>query len=78
MKITTQQHVQEYNNEPFTVSAGKLFCNECREELSLKHSSLNNHVKYSKHKERKLKLAAKDKIEKDIAKALQSTTKNHI
>ena len=40
-------------------------------ELSLKRSSINNHVKCSKHKERKVKLATKDKSEKDIGKALQ-------
>ena len=28
-KVTTQQRVQEYSSEPFTVSAGKLFCNGC-------------------------------------------------
>jgi len=70
-KVTAQQHVQEYNNELFTVLAGKLFCDGCREELSLKHSCLKNHVRCSKQKERKLKLAAKDKREKDITKALQ-------
>lgn len=70
-KVTAQQRVQEYSSEPFTVSAGKLFCNGCREELSLKRSSINNHVKCSKHKERKEKLATRDKREKDIAKALQ-------
>ena len=70
-KVTAQQHVQEYSSEPFTVSAGKLFCYGCREELSLKCSSINNHVKCSKHKDRKVKLATKDKSEIDIAKALQ-------
>ena len=70
-KVTAQQRVQEYSSEPFTVSAGKLFCNGFREELSRKRSSINNHVKCSKHKERKMKLATKNKSEKDIAKALQ-------
>ena len=69
-KVTAQQRVQEYSSEPFTVSAGKLFCNAYREELSRKHISINNHVRCFKHKDRKVKLAAKDK-RKDIAKALQ-------
>ena len=63
--------MQEYNKEPFTVSSGKLFCDGCREELSLKSSSIKNHIKCSKHKERKAKLAAKDKKERDIARALR-------
>ena len=63
--------VQEYSNEPFTVSARKIFHNGCREELSLKRSSLNNHIKCSKRKERRIKLAIKDKREKSITIALK-------
>jgi len=32
-KVTAQQHIKEYNDKPFVLSAGKLFCSACREEL---------------------------------------------
>jgi len=70
-KVTPQQRIKEYNNEPFVLSAGKLFCSACREELSLKRSSVNNHIRSSKHKDRKVKLHSKEKQEKDIANALR-------
>ena len=56
----------------------QLFCNGCREELSLKCSSLNNHIKCCKHKDRKIKLAAKDKREINIAIALKKHNENPI
>jgi len=53
------------------VSGGKLFCRACREELSLKKSTILLHVASSKHTAGKEKLASKEKREIDIAQALQ-------
>jgi len=47
--IKPQQRVTEYSKEPFTVASGKLFCQGCREELSLKKSSIEYQIKSSKH-----------------------------
>ena len=61
------QRVQEFPSENFTVSAGKLFCCGCREELGLKVSIIQLHVKSRKHqagKERHLRSEAR---ERDIA-----------
>lgn len=43
------QRVREFPGENFTVSAGKLFCSGCREELGLKVSIIQLHVKSRKH-----------------------------
>jgi len=40
--------VKEYPNEPLSVSNKKLFCKACREELSVKKSSVDNRIKSSK------------------------------
>jgi hypothetical protein len=53
------------------VSRGKLFCNGCREEVSLKNSSVKNHMRSAKHSEGKKKLARKEKREQEIAIALR-------
>ena len=49
----------------------KLFCNACREELSLRRNIVSNHVASSKHKCSKEKLASRDRKERDIAKHLE-------
>ena len=38
--ISVAQRAREFSEEMVTVSAGKLFCSACREELSLKLSIL--------------------------------------
>ena len=48
--VKPQDRVKKYLNEYLSVSHGKLFCTACREELSLKSSSLANHLKSQKHK----------------------------
>ena len=54
--IKPQQRVKEYPVEPFIVSCGKLFCQGCREELPLKKSSINYHIKSTKHSDGKKRL----------------------
>ena len=69
--ITPHQRVKEFPDEPFIVSAGKLFCSACKEEISLKLSIINNHVKASKHGHGKQALLKKESRERDIAQALK-------
>ena len=49
----------------------RLFCEACREELSLKHSVLCSHMKSTKHIEGKKRLESKVAREKSIAEALK-------
>ena len=50
----------------------KLFCNACREELSLRKNIVTNHIASSKHKRGKEKLQHKEARERDIAKCLKA------
>ena len=70
--VTPFQRVAQSPKEPFTVSAGKLFCRACREEVGLKNSVIDNHVQRSKkHSSGKEALSEKQQHEKDIATALR-------
>ena len=51
------------------MSAGKLFCSACREELSTKLSIVKNYVSSSKHKQSKDVVAKRQAREVDIAQA---------
>jgi len=51
--IKPQQRIAEYSKEPFTVASRKLFCLGCQEELPLKKSSIEYHIKSSKHNDGK-------------------------
>ncbi len=68
--VTPSQRVKEFPKEPLSVSGGALFCNACREEVSLKRSVLANHVNSKKHEQSKQRLETKEARERDIAKAL--------
>ena len=68
--VSAAERVSQYKDEPFTVSAGKLFCRACREEVGLKKSVIDKHVSSSnKHHVAKLKLKEKQQREVDIAQA---------
>ena len=73
--VKPQDRVRKYPKECLSVSHGKLFCIACREELSLKSSSLRNHLKSLKHKEGKEHLKRKEIRERDIATKLTSYNK---
>ena len=47
--VTPGMRVKSFPKECFSASAGKLFCNACREELSDKASVLQQHVNSAKH-----------------------------
>ena len=68
--IKPLQRVKEYKDEPFTVSNCKLFCKACREEISVKKSSIENHLKSQKHHNGKQKMRQRAVREGDIAESL--------
>jgi len=47
--VMVDTRLQEFKNEPFRKSGGKLFCNACREELSTKASIIKSDIASSKH-----------------------------
>ena len=73
--IMAYQRVKQFAGEPFSVSRGKLFCNGCREELSLKMSVVRNHIRSAKHEEGHKRLKSKELREKSIADALAAHNK---
>ena len=52
--------VKQYAGDHFEVSAGKLFCSACREELSTKKSIIDLHLKSFKHQKGKERLFEKE------------------
>jgi uncharacterized Zn finger protein len=67
--------VKEFADDSLCVSAGKLFCRACREELSVKKSVIKNHVESMKHRSSKGRLKEKEKRDSDIVDALQRYSK---
>jgi hypothetical protein len=47
--VAANQRVLQFPNEHLCVSNNKLFCSACREELSIKSSVVQNHVRSLKH-----------------------------
>ena len=74
--VAPTRRVQDFPNEFFKVSAGKLFCEACREELSLKKSTILNRVRSQKHADSRKKREAKEAHEWDIAMALEKHNAN--
>ena len=70
--VTASERVKKHPNESLVVSAGKLFCSACREEVSLKSSVIANHIKSAKHEAGKERLKQKEAREADIASALRA------
>ena len=68
--VQPEQRVKEFPNECLTVSAKKLFCAACREEIALKRSIISSHVGASKHIQGKKRLESKEKRERDLASQL--------
>ena len=54
------------------MSAGKLFCSACREEMGFKGSVIANHTRSAKHNGGKESLKKKERRQADIASALRS------
>ena len=65
--IKPQDRIAEFPDECLSVTGKKLFCNACREELSLRKNIVANHIASNKHKNGKEKLVVKEAHERDIA-----------
>lgn len=70
--VSAQQRVRENPGQSLVVSRGKLFCNVCREVVSLKSSSIKNHTRSAKHHDGRRMLERKEKREQEIAVALRA------
>ena len=70
--VTPSQRVRQYKGENLSVSNKKLFCLGCREELSVKSSMINNHIKSTKHTTGKKRLENQRKDELEIVELLRS------
>lgn len=70
--VSAIQRVKEFSGEMITVSAGKLFCSACWEELYLMHTIVVGHVQSTKHAQPKKQLSEKWSKECDIAQAFKS------
>ena len=71
-RVTPEQRIKEFPGEHLVVSRYKLFCKACREELNLKRSTIQNHVRSAKHVDGKEKMAKREAREQDIAVALKA------
>lgn len=69
--VTPAMRVKNYPGECLVVSGGKLFCNSCREDLSVKSSVVKLHLQSAKHKDGKARLLQKTQHEHDIIEAIQ-------
>lgn len=68
--VQPEHRVKEFPNECLTVSAKKLFCTACREEIALKRSIISSHVGSSKHIQGKERVKHKEARERDLASQL--------
>ena len=69
--VTPSQRVKEFPNECLTVSARTLFCEACRQEVSLRRSIVKNHIASSRHLKMKDSLQERKGRDVDIAKSLK-------
>ena len=73
--IGPAKRMREFPNEPFTVSAGNLFCSACRDEVSLKISTIRSHIKSNKHQCGQEAVARREAWERDIVDAPEDYNK---
>ena len=78
MKVSVSQRVQEFKEESFIVSQnGALFCQSCREELSLKKQNIAVHESSKKDKANKEKMEKTTKKERHITDAIAKYDEAH-
>ena len=70
-KVPPSKRVSEFPGEHLTVSLKRLLCSACRETLSVKQSTVQNHVKSAKHVESKAKLKKRLVRDMNIVTALK-------
>ena len=68
--VSISDRVREFPGEHLCRNLGKLFCNACREPISVKKSVISQHIKSAKHEKGKARLAHKEKREQSIAELL--------
>ena len=68
--VSPSDRIREFPDEQLSTVLGKLFCNACRENVSVKKSIIIQHIKSVKHATGKARLALKEKKERDIADML--------
>ena len=76
--VTPAAQAKAFQEEQIVVSAGKLFCSACWEELSTKLSIIKNHISSSKHIQAKATVAKREARERDIAKQSRSMMRKFI
>ena len=74
--VTPAQRIRDFPNECLEIKNNKLFCVACREVLSLKKSTVKNHITGDKHKNAKEKLSKKTARERDIVESLRAYDKS--
>ncbi|CAB4039355.1 RNA-directed DNA polymerase from transposon BS [Paramuricea clavata] len=73
--VSVAVRIQEFPQECFKDTAirkGAFFCEACREEISVKRSTIINHINTHKHLSGKEKLHQKAKRERDLAEVLRA------
>ena len=75
--VSPADRVRGYPDENLAVSNKALYCLGCREEVSVKKSVLELHIKSQKHLNGKKRLELKGKREADIAMALRKYDSEH-
>lgn len=68
--VSIRQRLTEFPGENFKESVGTLFCTGFREEVGLRKTIIQQHIKSSKHSRGKERLAVKESREQDIANVL--------
>ena len=68
--VSPSDRIREFPDEQLSTVLSKLFCNACRENVSVKKSVIIQHIKSAKHATGKARLALKEKKERNIADML--------
>ena len=76
--ISAKKRVDEFKGEMFIARQnGSLFCQSCREEISIKKQNISVHVSSTKHKTNKEKLSQISKKDQNIAEAMEKYDEVH-
>lgn len=70
--VSVDARIREFKDGPFRKSNSELFCEACREEVSVKASIIKRHVESLKHESGKERLSQKKKREMSIVHAMKN------
>ena len=68
--VSISDRVREFPGEHLCRNLGKLFCNACREPISVKKSVISQHIKAAKHKSGRLAWLVRRKENETLLKYL--------